>query len=162
MRKKEEMIGIVSTANKKDFLISRTIDWAMNDVYLLKEDGTIKPICVNLNGLFSTGYIDGQIYAYTNYNAPKGKIVKIDPENRKTRTRIAVTIIPDILFHQVPYKLRLDAPGMGIGQLLYGAGMWDDKAVMRPGSDDKGIVLLAGLSRLAPARFRDQKKDKQQ
>jgi len=82
LRKKEELIWIKAASNNKDFIITRTIDWVKNDLYLLLDtEKEIIPICENLDGYFSADYIDGKLYSYTNYKAPKGKIIEIDPEN---------------------------------------------------------------------------------
>ena len=153
LRKKEEMIGVFPTANKKDYIITRTIDWIMNDLYLLKEDGTIKTICENLDGLFVSDYIDGKIYAYTNYKAPKGKIVKIflenpSPENwvtiieesediidsrnvRFIRKSIIVPVLHNayykLLIYDLEGKLKREIELPTLGSVLETMGNWEDK-----------------------------------
>jgi prolyl oligopeptidase len=57
--------------------------WARSDIYIkdIVRDKPFISVVENENATFSPSYADNRLYLQTNFNAPNGRIVSIDPEN---------------------------------------------------------------------------------
>ncbi len=94
LSEKEEIIEISLSLNKKSYLITRTTDWAKKDLYFkVEKDAEIITICKNLDGHFRGDFVDDRLIIMTNYQAPKGRVVQIDPDNPQPKKW--VVLVPE-------------------------------------------------------------------
>lgn len=82
-RGKEEWIDAILSSQENYIIISSYLGAEKNDLYLkrVKEGGEIKTIAEGLENSFQADVFDGKVYIYTNWNAPKGRIMVADIEN---------------------------------------------------------------------------------
>lgn len=79
---KEEMISISLCSDNTHYIITRSIDWAKNDLYIMNLDEKIpQPICKGLDAQFHGDMINENLYLMTNYQAPNGKIILVNLHN---------------------------------------------------------------------------------
>ncbi|MBI3925294.1 MAG: hypothetical protein HY319_07135, partial [Armatimonadetes bacterium] len=64
----------------KKLLIAASQGWTREDLYVLdRETGELKPMLKGVEAKFATSFVDGQLYAMTDHNAPQKRLVRIDP-----------------------------------------------------------------------------------
>lgn len=79
----EKFLGCGISESGKFLLISVTIGWTRNEIYIkdLSTDGEIKTVVKDLDGLFYSQFAGDDLYIWTNWEAPNGRVIKIDPAN---------------------------------------------------------------------------------
>ncbi len=82
-RSKEEWISADLSSQEDYILIYSYLGGERNDLYIkgIEPGGKIRTIAEGLESLFSADVIDGKVYIYTNWKAPRGRIMVTDIEN---------------------------------------------------------------------------------
>ena len=82
-RKKEEWIDAYLSSQENYIIAYSSLDWTKNDLYIkgIEPGGEFRTLVEGLDGRFSCDVIDDKVYIYTNWKAPKGRIVVTDIEN---------------------------------------------------------------------------------
>ncbi len=76
-RPKEEMYQVKMCDNGRYLLLTANQGWARNEVYVRDElnGDELVPVITGKDGLFSGDIVDGTLYLFTNYQAPRYRIV---------------------------------------------------------------------------------------
>ena len=82
-RGKEEWIDVKLSSQEDYILIYSYPGTEMNDLYIkrIEAGGKIETIAEGLESLFSVDVLDGKVYIYTNWEAPRGRIMVTDIEH---------------------------------------------------------------------------------
>ncbi len=84
---KEEMLNPYTNSTDDWVFLSRSVDWAKNDLYFKPagDSGPFRPIAVGLDGQVSADLIEGKLFIRTNVDAPRYRIVTADPKEPAPR-----------------------------------------------------------------------------
>ncbi len=79
---KEELIDPYTNSTDDWVFLSRTVDWAKNDLYFRPgpSDETFRPIAVGLDAKASADLLYGKLFIRTDHQAPRFRIVTADPD----------------------------------------------------------------------------------
>jgi prolyl oligopeptidase len=78
LRQKEELLGLSDTSDHRYVMLSRTVDWARNDLYFrpIGSDTEFRVIAEGLDGLISADTFGDQLFIHTNVGAPRYRIAR--------------------------------------------------------------------------------------
>ncbi len=145
---REDWVSAYATSDGNYMLIRSSLNWAVNDLYLmpLERDAKLIPLAVGLDGYFEADIYDQKIFLRTNFEAPRFRLLvtpvdqpEIDnwreliPESRARLEsfvladgQIAAVTRDDVVSHLWMYsmdgkrKWEIPLPMMGTIEKLYG------------------------------------------
>lgn len=75
-RAKEEWNDVKNTSDFKHVLLTNSLDWAKNDLYIRRtESEKFEPVAIGLDGRFDADTYGQQMFIQTNWQAPRGRIL---------------------------------------------------------------------------------------
>ncbi|MCP4250140.1 MAG: S9 family peptidase [bacterium] len=76
LAQKEELLDVAESSDHKYVFLSRTVDWAKNDLYFhpLGSDESFKPIAVGLDGQVSADVLGDRLFILTNVGAARYRL----------------------------------------------------------------------------------------
>ena len=79
----EKFVGFSRGGDGRYMVYTVQHGWARTDVYLrdLRSGGEPRPISVGAPARFSTRFVEGELWLLTNLDAPKNRVVAVDPAN---------------------------------------------------------------------------------
>lgn len=82
-REKEEWVHGFTSSRKDYLLVISSSDWTKNDLYFKKIEpgGEFNTIAEDKDGTFHADILNGKVYIYTDWRAPRGRILVADLDN---------------------------------------------------------------------------------
>jgi len=81
-RPKEEWPSVAMSGDQKYLLLTVGRGWSESDLYIRRMDETeFRPVAVGLKALFKADVVDDKLYILTNHEAPRYRIVVVNPND---------------------------------------------------------------------------------
>ncbi len=106
-RRKETWMSPGMSSDHKVLMVSASVDWSRNDLYYRQANsqGPFLPLAVGLKGQFNADTDGSNLYIWTTYKAPRGRIIvtpTANPTRRNWKTLIQQSKGVILAYHLVP------------------------------------------------------------